>query len=359
MCRAVYEWELARIQQLWEQGCAGDVHSPSAELRNQLNQRFLHVLQFFTFHDSTPSPKVADLLRNSFYACSSLPLMLLSSVGVRAAPDIRTFDPAFAFLKSLPMLSEHVAQKGHAAIKSLPDVQKIRHVEAWDVRTSLQKCTLDEEELVSCLRWWIGTLRAKDSMWTRTNLLDFATLVCRGSGKKLPLSSVKHFVDPTGLGAHIPHDSPLPESLLPLTIHWHLSYRDLASVGWQEFTVPDWLQYLSDPSVIRDPEYDFTQTIHWAERVLETLARVWSSLNQEARHYSREILISKPCIPTIHGLLRPDCSYLLSATDNPFDNLELAIVRFGSGPRTDQEMEILLAAIGVRRNVPPEVLRDR
>ena len=359
MCRAVYEWELARIQQLWEQGCAGDVHSPSAELRNQLNQRFLHVLQFFTFQDSTPSEKVADLLKKSFYECSSLPLMLLSSVGVRAAPDIRRFNPTFTFLKFLPMLSEHVPQNERSTIASLPHEHRIRLVGPVDVQNSLQKHTLDEEELVSCLRWWIGTLRAKDSMWTRTNLLDFATLVCRGSGKKLPLSSVKHFVDPTGLGAHIPHDSPLPESLLPLTIHRHFSCQELASANWQEFTVPNWLHYLSDPRVIPGPEYNFTQTIHWAERVLATLARVWSSLNQEARRYSREILISKPCIPTVQGLLRPDCSYLLSATENPFDNLELAIVRFGSGPRTDQEMEILLAAIGVRRNVPPGVLRDR
>lgn len=357
LCRAVYEWELSNIQQSWEQSC-GTVDSPSSsEFRNQLNQRFLHILQFFTFHHSTPSPKVARLIADSFYRCSSLPLTLLSSIGTRRASDIRKFDAAFTFLKSLPMLSEHVTRNGATAIASLPDGHKICSVEPSDVQRSLHEHTLDEEELVACLRWWIVTLQQKNPIWTTDNLLHSATLSCV-DGRKLPLSSVQYFIDPKGLGAHIPPNGPLPGSLLPLNICQHFSRTDLASIHWQEFTVTHWLQYLSDPSVVLAPEYDFRVSRDWAEQVLTTLFRLWPSLSHEARSESREVLKTKPCIPTTHGLCRPDSSYLLAANDNPFHNLELANVQFSSGSQTSQEMEIL-EFIGVRRHVPPEVLRDR
>ena len=361
LCRAVYEWELSNIQQLWEKGCGDNDDSPSLELRNQLNQRFLHVLRFFTFHDSTPAPEVARLLADSFYGCTPSPLTLLSSVGVRAAPDIRKFDPALAFLKSLPMLSEYIAQNGGVAIASLPDAHKIRAVQPSDVQRSLQKYALNEEGLVSCLRWWIRILQGKDPIWTGANLLHFVTLICSGSERKLPLSSVQYFLDPKGLGAYIPPDGPLPESLLPLTIYQHFTYPELATVrSWREFSVTDWLQYLTGPSVVSKREYDFTQTIPWTERVLETLSLVWPSLkSEEVRRDSKEILKTKPCIPTTQGLHQPDCSYLLAANENPFDNLKLATVQLSSRSLYNQEMETLLASIGVRRNVPPEILRDR
>ena len=155
LCRAVYEWELSNIQQLWEKGCADDDGFPSLELQNELNQRFLHVLRFFTFRDSTPTPKVARLFADSFYGCVPSPLALLSSIGVHTAPGVRKFDPALVFLKSLPMVSKYVTENGEAAIASLPDVYKVHSVRPSDVQRALQKNALDEKGLVSCLQWWI------------------------------------------------------------------------------------------------------------------------------------------------------------------------------------------------------------
>ncbi|KAF8553535.1 hypothetical protein OG21DRAFT_1485363 [Imleria badia] len=359
LSRAVYEWELSNIQQSWEQGATGNLSSrPSLELQDQLNQRFLHVLRFFTFHPSTPAPEVSRWLKDAFYGCSQLPLMLLSSVGVCGAADLRIFDPAFAFLKPLPMLSEYVTRNGVTAITSLPDSHKIRSIEPSDVQRSLDAHTLNEEDLVSFLRWWI-TLQRKNPTWSTENLLHSAIL-SGTDGRRLPLSSVEHFVDPKGLGAYIPADGPLPSYLLPLTVYKHFSRADLASIRWREFTVNNWLEHLSDPRLMSAyPRYDFTKSIDWAARVLGTLSRLWPSLSDEMRHKAKEILENRPCIPTTHGLLPPDSSYLLVANDNPFHNLELAIVQFSPGLQTNRELEMVLTFIGVRMHVPPEVFLDR
>ncbi|KAG9313683.1 hypothetical protein JVU11DRAFT_6029 [Chiua virens] len=356
LCRAVYEWELFNIQQLWEKG---NVDSrPSPQLQNQLNRQFRHALRFFTFYPSTPSTKVAELLEKSFYACSSLPLQLLSSVGIRRATDIRAFDPNFAFLRSLPMLPSDASRE--PIITSLPEGHKIRVVEASDVRRSLAERALNEEELVFCLRWWIPTWQQRNPGWTARNLLHFATLRST-DGRELLLSSVQLFIDSRVLGAHIPRDGPLPEFLLPLAISQHFSREDLASLHWQEFTVPHWILYLSNPQILSaHPHYDLTQSHDWAGRVLGALSRLWTSLPSEIRREAREMLKPKTCVPTIRGLCRPEESYLPIAHEkNPFDTRDLAIVEFKSVQLMNQPMRALLSFLGVRGCVPPDLIIAR
>ena len=87
LSRAVYELELSKIQTMWEgaaesSGTPGPDFRPSTALQDAAHQQFLHILKFFTFHRSTPSAKVAELLEDAFYRCSTAPLRLLSSAGV-------------------------------------------------------------------------------------------------------------------------------------------------------------------------------------------------------------------------------------------------------------------------------------
>ncbi|KIJ58355.1 hypothetical protein HYDPIDRAFT_119620 [Hydnomerulius pinastri MD-312] len=303
LCRAVYELELSKIQSSWEEAAAGKPHSrPSRELRDRFHERFLHVLKFFTFHDSTPSSKVAKLLANSFYGCTTLPLRLLSSVGVRGAPDVRAFDPVFAkFLKSLPMLSEYVTRDGAHCIAALPDQHKIPAITLSDVLQDLRRHTLDVEELVECLRWWI-TPRRDNSTSNTADLLD-------------------------------------------------------AGFGWKEFTVASWLQHISRPGVMSaDKKYDFTRSVDWASRVLSTLCRVWPQLSEDMRSESREVLRNKPCIPTSKGLCCPESSYLPIADNALFHYLDSPIVSRDSGFEVNEDMERFLLFIGVRKNPPVQFL---
>ncbi|KAG6375032.1 hypothetical protein JVT61DRAFT_3812 [Boletus reticuloceps] len=337
LCRVVYELELSEIQGLWGEATAGEPHScPSRELQDRLHKRFLHVLKFFTFYRSTPLSKVAELLTGSFYGCSTLPLRLLSFVGVRGAPDVRAFDPVLVkFLKFLPMLSEYVTRHGAHSIAKLPDKHKIPAIGLSDILQDLRRHSLDAEELVACLRWWINA--KQDYPTSKTADLLYAATIC-GAGGVVRLSSITCFINPKVLGLHIPPDGPLPLSLIPLDISKSFDYEELTSFGWEEFTVVSWLQHISRPDVMSANEkYDFTRSADWASRVLSALSRAWPQL-PDMQSEARKVFRNKPCIPTSKGLCCPECSYLTE--DNaPFHHLDLPIVSCDSRFRVDMKIK--------------------
>ncbi|KAI6017290.1 hypothetical protein BKA83DRAFT_30366 [Pisolithus microcarpus] len=353
LCRMVYGLEVSKIQKSWEEAVAGE---PYLSLSRALqDQHFLHLFKFFTFHHSTPSSKVAELLAKSFYGCSTLPLRILSSVGVRGAPDVRKFDPVFAkFLKSLPMLSKDVTQDCEHAIERLPGQHKVRAISPSDVLQDLRHHILDIEELLACLCWWI-TSTQDDLALSAADLLGAVTL--RGTGGAIPLSSITHFIDSKVLGPHIPPNGPLPLFLIPPGISMHFNYEELTSFGWGEFTVVSWLQHMSRPDVASvDEKYDFTRSVDWASRVLSTLCRVWPKLSEDMRSESREVFRNKPCIPTSKGLRCPESSYLPVADNALFHHLGLPIVSPIPGFEVDEGTKNFFLSIGVRKNPPIQLL---
>lgn len=359
LSRTVYERELFGIQHHWEK-VATD--TPGSQLlpksHDHLHRCFLHVLKFFAFHRSTPSPKVAELLRDSFYECDASPIRLLSSVGVRAAPDIKVFDSQVAkFLKSLPMLSEHVGREAARSIEALPDPHKISPITIDDVLRALHGRPLSEEKLIFCLQWWLG-LKRNDSNLSAPELLNAVTFNDTGGTEHL-LSRIEYFIDREGLGAHIPRDGPLPTSLIPLNISMHFALADLTNFGWRKLNVIDWFQYISRADVmLEDPIHDFTKSPDWAERVLYTLSRAWSSLSDEVRNAAKKTFEGTNCIPTSHGLRHPDGSYLPISNDILFRKLDLPVVTF-TARQLDGELRKLLSFIGVQTLIPLELLLDR
>ncbi|KAF8549066.1 hypothetical protein OG21DRAFT_1500623 [Imleria badia] len=359
LCRAVYELELSKIREAWE-GAAGSNGAPDfqppAELQDALHQQFLHLLKFFTFHRSTPSTKVARLLEDAFHGCSTAPLRLLSSAGVRLAPEIKECDVDCArFLKYLPMLPHYVIQECPRIIEALPDQHKISRITLSDVLQDLHKHALTQEELVACLRWW---LTRKDGLAHNADLLS-ATTLGSATGPPLQLSSVKYFVGSESIKAHIPLDGPLPASLISRDITMKFTPVDLMSFGWQEFTITDWLQHISQPEImISDLKHDFTRSIEWAERVLSVLSGVWSPQSEKLYTLVKSIFRSKNCVPTSHGLCFPEVSFL-SSTNTLFRDLDLPIVLLTAGLETKGDLEGFLSSIGVRKHVPPQLLLDK
>ena len=336
----VYEWEFSKIQRSWE---------ATQESQDRLQECFLHVLKFFTFHLSTPSSKVAELLAESFYGCSTVPLRLLTLVGIREPPDIRKFDPMIAkFLKSFPMLSEYVTKEGAHSIAALPVQHEISAITLSDVLQDLRRHPLDVEELVACLNWWLTFERG----YRNFIMADlFGAITLRGSAGTICLSSITHFIDPQVLGSHIPPDGPLPLSLTPLNIAKHFDRKDLSNFRWKEFTVATWLRYISCPGVMSaDKEYDFTQSVGWACRVLCTICQLWPQLSEDVQDEVKTAFQRKSCIPTSHGLCCPEDSYLPVAGNALFHCLNLPIVGHHSGFEVDESMKSFLTFVGVRKS---------
>jgi hypothetical protein len=364
LARAAYELELSNIQKLWE-GAAKSSGTPDfrppQELEDWLLQRFIHVLKFFTFHHSTPSSEVSRLLETSFYGCSTLPLRLLSSSGVRGAPDIKEFDPVFSkFLKHLPVLPQSVIQEGAHTIKALQAQGMLSAITFLDVLQELRQHPLSEEELIACLKWWTGLKQDSTDVnmaQIRVQLLNAAVL-SSAEGRVLPLSSIQHFINAKTLGTHIPLDGPLPATLMPLSITKHFTPPELTSFSWREFTIIDWLQYVSQPDVMSaNPDHDLTKSMVWAERVLTILSRVWSSLSNEMHTSAKKVFAGKKCIPTSCGLTSPELSYFPNTNMALFSDVPL--VQFPSGLVIKGQMEKLLSFIGVRKHVDLQLVFDR
>lgn len=360
LSRAVYELELSNIHAAWASAAAGTTDpQPPQKLQIRLQERFLHTLNFFAFHHSTPLSQVGEFLEASFYDCSATPLRLLSSVGVREASSIKQYDPDIAkFLKDMPMLPESVLQECERTITMLQNQGMIASVTIPDVLRSLQQHQLNKEELVSCLGWWIG-LEEDTSAVDVTQLLG-ATFFRNVSGGIVPLTSVQFFVDPRTLGGYIPQDSPLPTSLLPQEVTKQFSPLQLSSFGWKEFTVVDWLRYISHPDLMaNDFTHDFTISTGWAARVLGVLSRVFPTCSNDARRAAKEILASKTCIPTTCGLYTPQVAYLPGTSTGLFHDLELPIVQFPDGLKITGDIESLLSFIGVRKHIDPQLILER
>ena len=363
LSRAVYEQELSKVESMWEgtaesSGTPGPDFGPSTVLQDAAHKRFLHIIKFFTFHRSTPSEKVAKLLGDAFYRCSTAPLRLLSSAGIRLSPEIKEYDPAVVtFLKYLPILPEYVAQECSKFVEDLPDGHKILPPTVSDILQDLEDRALTQEEFADCISWWTSR---KDTLEDETARLLNVITICRTNGSPLQLSSVTHFIGPESLTARIPLDGPLPVSLMPYDISAALTRRVLTSLGWQEFTILDWFRHISQPGIMSDdPDHDFTRSEQWAQRVLSVLSGVWSAQSDKLHSVVASVFKGQSCIPTTCGLRPPEESFLPRPDIPLFRYLDLPTVRFTVKPKNKGEMEGFLSSIGIRKHVPLEVVLDR
>ena len=325
------------------------------QLYRNLYVRFIHILKFFAFYDSTPSPEVAQQMQHTFYSCFTSPLRLLSSVGVRHATDIRSFDPLRSkFLKYVPMLPPEVTEVAQRIVNALPREHKIRTITLRDMLQDLRDRPLDEAELLAYLEWQVSQGSSADMV----KLLEVVSFQS-ASGTNIRLSTITSCIDPKGPGAHIPSDGPMPPCLIPREITKHFSLKQLMRLGWREFTTAHWLQHIYQREIrSANSEYDLFQSVDWAECVLHTISLAWSS-SEELRGLAKSIFANEKCIPVKDKLYRPADTYLPDGNILTSDDLNLPVVQLPSGRKISQDMADLLVALEVQRHLAPTLLLEQ
>ncbi|KZT11459.1 uncharacterized protein LAESUDRAFT_720694 [Laetiporus sulphureus 93-53] len=370
LARSAYEMEMDTIRSLWVSAAEGpatkDLSSDEA-LRTWLQGRAVHGLKFFTFHPSTPSAVVSAKLEDAFFSCASnKQFAIISTSGVKNATEVRIPDALFAdFLKVLPVLPEEVLKNARPMVDVLCSRGIIRSIEFMDVLQELRSRPLTENEMLACFKWWIGIQDQHDAQSLeriRTELLNAAVLFIgegEGSGGKItPISSIQTFLDLRGAGAIIPVDGPLPAHLLPVSISKHFSAKQLSlAFPWKELVILNWLEYIVGLSATAssDVEHDVTKSAHWAERVLQVLARAWPSLAKDTQDRAIELIRDKACVPTSAGLKLPMEAYFQNA--HIFH--DLPVVQFPSSAHVKGSLEKLLQSLGVRKHVDLQIVFDR
>lgn len=375
VARVAYETELETIRNLWV-GAAEANANPNnpgdlgdEQLREWLTGRCLHALKFFTFYPSTPSSVVSSLLESGFYSSgANAPFLLVSSVGVKNASDVRIPDPSLSvFLKRLPVLPTEIAEGAKGIIGTLQARGVIKNVQLQDILNELRARPLEVEELTACMRWWVDvwTTAGREYKGSSTNLYQVrsqlieSALLSVGTGSKdekiVPLSSIKTFINLRTMGNVFPLDGPFPEHTLPLSVCRAFQGHPedvLSAFDWDELDVLHWLKNVVTQS---DPSFDISVSPHWAERVLGVVARMWPSTAEGSKREIVSMLVEKTCIPTQYGMQKPGNAYFPDVKLFP----DLPIVTLPSGTFVKGAMRTVMEALGVRKHVDLQVVFNR
>jgi hypothetical protein len=341
---------------------------PDEEVQTKLRGRALHALKFFTFHPSTPSPVVSNLMETAFFTCATAhPFSIISSEGIRSASQVHIPNPELSgFLKHLPLIPEDIVNGAKAMVGALRSREMVKDTTFVDVLNELRFRPLSETETVACLQWWIGVSiqgTTPDRSENTSQLLDALVVLDAGPPERLmKLSDAQTFLNNKAGESIIPTDGPLPTSLLPTSITSSFDRDVLTSIfPWKQFLIVDWLRYVTDPKVATaNAEFDVTRSAYWAERVLSVLARAWPHFDQTTKKDVFRMLRGKNCIPTLTGLKVPTQA-LFSAGNADLLYLfrVLPIVSMPSGAVVTGPLKNLLRSLGVRTHLKAKIILER
>ncbi|OCH93196.1 hypothetical protein OBBRIDRAFT_885709 [Obba rivulosa] len=350
LARTIYESELVKLHQSWPSG--------PIDIRSSAYQQALHVIQFFTFHRSTPSPEVSDRLRQAFLSCSATKTCsVISSAGIRDLWSIRIFnDPSYAkFIKNWPTLPDKDDKRVKQMIQSVLDHDEFDklHLRAQDCINEFKERTLDGSEGVDLLLWF-NRLRldpeAKEKQLAELKGMIFphvriTTTAPNGHMTTFTLGAIRYFVDSSYVASNLPANAPLPENVIPSNLSRTFDAKCLQWFGWKPLTTVDWLRCVVASGVREaDATYDITKSPRCAEEVLTFLAKAWISLTLEQRSEVTHILEGITCIPTSAGIVLPREAFI-HATAVLRELPVLRLPQLGAGDFA------MLQDLGVRQHV--------
>ena len=366
LARATYELEMQEAAQRWNIFITSkDPGEPlDPELRKWFYDRARHNLQFFAFYPSTPSAVVSNEMRSAFFDCAipEQPFLIVSSVGIKSALDVRMPDSTFSsFMKELPVFPEELLDGSRMMVAALRERGMLKDIAFADVLKELRERPLPEEEMVSCLQWWINTSEKNPAGINdiRRGFLDAAVLAVGssddGDERIIPLKGIQTFLNRHNVA--IPTDGPLPGHLLPIGISRKLDSTQLQkSLQWKEFTILEWIHHIVEPAVYtQKDEFNIVESPAWADCVLQVLGRHWRDLSKSTRTSVAELLETLTCIPTSAGMKTP-CEAYFSKADIFHD---LPVIDLPSGIQIKGHLEKLLADLGVRKHVEIHVVYKR
>jgi hypothetical protein len=186
----------------------------------------IHLLNLFTFHNTTPSNRVRNYIEETFFSASKDgTIQLLTNKGVKPSNTVRIAPRDVPFLINTPLLSDSVVIGAQSFITRLRDADMLRTAGWEDIKAELNGRTLSELHTVQFLRW---LLQEKLPVDKQRELLSIALVIVGDEklGKIVNLGEISSFVVP----GHIPVQGGLPPYVLPLEIGKTFSTRELTSL---------------------------------------------------------------------------------------------------------------------------------
>lgn len=316
----------------------------------------VHILNQFTFHESTPSSQVGSLIEEAFWTCNKTSTIeILSSLGILPSQDVRIATEELSFVDGIPVLPSDLIKNANGFVKKLMDYGIITDITTGDIKKELERQALNEKQLVEFLHW-IGH-KAKihdiDPVIVRS-LLDVAVANEDANassllGKVIVLGEIKHFINPS----KIPGNVPVPSNTLSFNFTQNVKREDLEALGWEDLQIVPWLRWLVEAAGGKgplSPEHDLTKSASFASAVLPILSKQWEGLSQSSRATVISLLCDRTVIPTKFGMRKPSDAYF--PTVKLFEDLPVV-----SGLQSVKDK--FLTALGVRKTVELGLVFDR
>jgi hypothetical protein len=183
----------------------------------------IHLMNLFTFHNTTPSDRVRHYVEETFFsAAKDGNISLLTNKGIKPSNLIRIAPHDLSFLVNTPLLSDAIITGSQAFVNRLRE-GGLLEIATWeDVKAELNSRTLSETHAVQFLRW---LLQEKFAPEIQRQLLSLAVVIVGDEklGRIVNLGEVTDFAVP----GRIPIDGGLPLTVLPLELGKTFSTREL------------------------------------------------------------------------------------------------------------------------------------
>lgn len=312
-----------------------------------------HILNQFTFDESTPSSMVGTLVEEAFWTCDeSASIELLSSVGVLPSHQVRLASEDLSFVDRIPMIPASLVEGASGFIRKLADYGLISDITTTDIKKELEARALTQTQLVEFLRWIGPKAQRKDvDASVIRSLLNSAVAndLDANPPRLIQLADIKSFIIPTKYPPHIP----APPNTLPHKFTKANTQLELEALGWEELQVVPWLQWLVENTGGKKElptEQDITHSVSFTSQVLPILSKQWEGLSQSSKSCIVELLTPRTVIPTKLGLKKPAEAYFPSV--RIFDDLPVI-------QNLPSVKEKFLIVLGVRKTVELRLVFDR
>ena len=195
-------------------------------------------MNIFTFYSTTPSSRVGNYIRESFfstYGVQNLPI--LTNKGVRPSKEARIGRKDIQFLTQTALVTDMLANLAKDCIDRLKSEGTLK-VAGWeDVLEELSTRNLSETEAKQFLRW---LLNEKPSDEIKKRMLSVGKFI-REDGKMIILCQVKSY----SVRRKFPDPGELPATVLPLDVSGFFQPHELDVLYeslWMKIAETQWLE---------------------------------------------------------------------------------------------------------------------
>lgn len=214
MCRVIYDNEIQDLARRWK-----SLHAEDNAGKLAIYTASSHLMQNFTFYQSTPIAEVGRLVQHSFFASNKREFFLISTQGVLPSSKVRLPVAELSFLADLATVPDSVARDTGLLLDQLQERSLLQSVTIDDVISQLNAKPLTTEQATLALQWWIGLAGnpqydARLMPRFRDALVMTVPAENAHSEHVVSMSTVRYYLNPKT----IPPDFPLPSQMLPVSI---------------------------------------------------------------------------------------------------------------------------------------------